>query len=378
MRIFPVIVAAVTALVLAACSGSGTQNATSGSVSGVITIGGPFNGALELHVGLINNASGEVVQHQNVGRVTSAATGTLTGREIAFGFSEIPFGAYRIGVYYQPADTPVYIYQSTPLTLNDTNALITNFTGRGSFTGPEPWGTISGRISLTGTWPADKIVFVGFTPAGTQNTFQFLVAQNGTVGNTTEYTTHQPDGIVVFNIAHIAYGTYDVALFSYDPVSHIPTICGMRDVPVVVSAADANITHVNFPADFAGDPGVDPELGSISGTLTFDGPLPAYLETSQDFVSIAANTFPPQQGAPPSDMKIKPSMLGPGYTVEYELPDLPYGEYNVSVFVYNFATHTPVYLGWYGSEANPGHVVVDAGTPHIANIDFMASVAPLE
>lgn len=379
MRTLPIIIAAAVSLALAACSGAGTQNtATSGSISGVITIGGPFNGALELHVGLVDNATGIVAQEQTVGRVAAAATGTLNGRDITFSFGAIPFGTYKIGVYYMPAATPVYIYQSAPVTFNATNALVSNFTAHGSFTGAEPWGTISGRINLTGAWPADRIVFVGFTPTGTQNTFQYIVHELATVGSTMEYTTHQADGTVVFNIAHIAYGTYDVAFFSYDPVSHIPTVCGARDVPVVVNAADANVTHVNFPADFGGDPGVDPALGSISGTLTFDGPLPAYLETSQDFVSVAANTFPPQQGAPPSDMKIKPSLLSPTYTIEYELPDLPYGEYNVSAFVYNFATHTPVYLGWYGTEANPGHVVLDAGTPHVANLDFNASVAPLQ
>jgi hypothetical protein len=379
MRTLLVLITVTAGLMLAACNGAGPQDApTTGSISGVITIGGPFNGSLELHAGLVNNATGVVAQEHNVGRIASAATGTLTGRNIAFSFDAIPFGTYKVAVYYQPAATPLFIYQSAPVTLNETNAMVANFTGQGSFTGSEPWGTISGRIALTGTWPTDKIVFVGFAPEGTQNIYQFIVQEHATVGGTGEYTTHQEDGTVVFNIAHITYGSYTVSLYSYDSVTHIPTLCGQRDVPVVVSAADANITHVNFPADFGGDPGVDPVLGSISGTVTFDGALPAYLETSQNFVSVAANTFPPQQGAPPSDMKLKPSMLSTTHTVQYELPDLPYGEYNVSVFVYNFDTHTPVYLGWYGTEANPGHVVLDATTPHVSNLDFNASVTPLQ
>lgn len=373
------ILALVASLALAACSGGGTNNvATTGSVAGKVTVGGPFAGALELHIGLVDNATGAITQHQVAGRIAAATTATLTGRDINFSFDAIPFGTYKVSVYYQPGADPVYIYQSDPIAFNAQNAEISNFNDDCSFTGPGPWGTVSGRVALSGAWPANQIVFVGFTPTGTMNTLQFLVEEDATVGDTSEYTTHQADGTVVFNVAHIAYGTYDVALFSYDPVTHIPTLCGAFDDPVTVNATDANVTHVNFPADFAGDPGPDPDLGSISGTLTFLGALPPYLETSSNFVSVAANTFPPQQGAPPSDMKIKPSMLGAGFTLDYELPNLPYGEYNVSVFLYDLATHIPVYLGWYGSEANPGHVVVDGATPHVTGIDFDVAVEPLQ
>lgn len=366
-------------IMLAACGGSGSGNVfTSGSISGVITVGGPFNGALELHAGLADAVTGTIVQHVSAGHVTAAATGTLNGREVSFSFDEIPFGSYKVVLYYQPGSDPVFLFQSAAMTFDASHASITGFTDSCSFTGAKPWGTISGRIALSGAWPADQLVFVGFTPQGTTNTYQFLVNETGTVGDTTEYTTHQDDGVVVFNVAYLAYGMYDVGLFTYDPVSHAVGVCGMRDVPITLNGQDANATHVNFPADFAGDPGVDPALGSISGTITFDGVLPAYLETSQNFISVAANTFPPQQGAPPSDMKIKPSMLSATYTVSYELPDLPYGDYNVSVFLYDLATHMPVYLGWLGSQAVPGHVVLDAATPNVSSVDFNATVAPLQ
>lgn len=379
MRIIILGLSLAACIMLGACSGSGSNNVfTGGRISGSITVGGPFNGALELLVGLVDTATGTVVQHASAGHVTSAATGGLSGREVSFSFDQIPLGSYKIAVYYQPGADPVFLYQSAAMTVDADHANVTGFTDSCSFTGAKPWGTISGRIALSGTWPADQLVFVGFTPHGTSNTYQFIVNETGTVGDTTEYTTHQTDGVVVFNVAYLAYGSYDVGLFTYNPVSHAVGVCGLRDVPITLTEQDANATHVNFPADFAGDPGVDPALGSISGTITFDGVLPAYLETSQNFISVAANTFPPQQGAPPSDMKIKPSMLSPTYTVSYELPDLPYGDYNVSVFLYDLGTHTPVYLGWLGSQAVPGHVLLSAATPNVSGIDFNATVAPLQ
>ncbi|MDQ3023812.1 MAG: hypothetical protein M3R04_05425 [bacterium] len=348
------IAAALAALLLGSC-GSSNVGPTTGSVSGSLEVAGPFNGAAELNVGLFPDGSDVPVQTAVAGRVTSVASATLSGRAIAFSFTDVTFGIYSVRLYSSGPGGNTFHFRSADITLSELNPTVSNFDEQASFTGEGPFGSVSGIALLSDDFEfpaAGELAFIGISPVSDpQNALQWIVD-----------SADASSGQLAFNIDGIAYGTWLVGLYGYNPGTHAVTVFGLLDAPLTVSAATPNITGAVFGADSGGDPGVDPALASISGTVTFNGGLPA-----GQYIAVAANTIPPQQGAPPSTFDVLASAVD-GNTVAFTLPLLPDGTYSVSIFSYDFATHTATYFGEYDG------TVVIAAAASVADIDFNADV----
>src|SRR3954467_7654145 len=88
------------ALSIAACGSHNVGGATTGDISGSITLDGPINGAVDLQIGLFtSDLSVPPVETTDVGHVRSAVTATLSGRAIAFSFTDVAFGTYTVRLY---------------------------------------------------------------------------------------------------------------------------------------------------------------------------------------------------------------------------------------------------------------------------------------
>jgi len=360
------IVVLASIFLLASCGGGGGNDPDPlGTVTGTLTIGGPLDSSVTMSIGLFATGSDTPVVSTEIGHITSAAHGTSATRTNPFSFTNVALGTYVVRAYgLTRSQQTVFYYTSDPITLTAATPSVTGLTPVMSFTGPEPWGTISGVIDLGGTWPTDRSVFVGFTQASTDELFQYVVTENQPTDGYVEHT----GGQVIFNIDHLAYGSYTVGIYGYNSTTHAFDTYGERDVDILVHGGDPNITNVNFPADFAGDPGTDPVLGTIAGTVTFSDALPQ----TGGFVAIGANTIPPQQGAPIASYDVEPGDLAGNMEVAYTLEDLPNGEYTIGIFSYDFATHTAVYFGAFDGTVT----VTDANKDH-TGIDFDADISLL-
>jgi hypothetical protein len=356
MRIVLAAVAAFIVLGVAACGGGGGVAAT-GTIGGKVTVGGPINGAVELLVGLVDDATDQIVDSATAGHVVTAATASLSGRQITFSFDGLALGTYRVVVFSQSGAIPTYWYQGDPITLSAATPSVTNFSEDMSFSGPGPWGTISGVVLPQGntTWPAASLLtFIGFNKTDEPtNILQWLVSEDDLNG-----------GHLVFNVDHLDFGDYNVGFYGYNPVTHAVSVYGIYDHVVTISAGDVNATNVNFPSDFDGDPGADGDFGTINGTITFNGDLPA-----GQFISVGANTIPPQAGAPIASFDVAPEDLDGNHQVNFVLAGLPADTYSVAIFSYDFNTHQATYFGEYN-----GTVIVDADNLNFTGIDFDADV----
>ncbi|MEZ5339510.1 MAG: hypothetical protein R3F46_14770 [bacterium] len=340
-------------LLLASCGGGGTEQLTTGIVSGQVTVVGPINGAVDLMVGVFPQGSTTPTQSSSAGHVTSTAS--LSGRTISYEFSELPFGNYYIGVFAEGA-TPTFYYESGSFSFNEQAQIVSGLQGQCSFSGAAPWGTVSGSTSIVGDWPTDgKLTFIGISPmSAPQNVLQYLVSESNV-----------NDGRIHYDIEGIAYGTYLVGFYGYDPVSRQVDTYGAFDSPVTVSGSSPNVATVNFASDFAGDPGTDPQLGTITGTVSLSAALPSGL-----FYYVAANTIPPAQGAPPAVYEVFEDQLS-GSSIDFTLSFLDDDTYSVSIFAYDVTTHQATYFGEYD-----GTVTVSGGDSH-SGIDFTADVSQL-
>jgi hypothetical protein len=349
-------------LLSASCSGgSGTPDATFGTISGSVTVAGPINGAANLQVGLFPSGSDDPALTAEAGHITSAAAGTaaLSGRAITYSFTEVPFGTYNVGLFYAAGGSNVFLYRGSDIALNAQHASVTGQTATASFTGSGPFGSVSGATLIGGDWPTDgQLVFVGLAPQSNPSAALQLIVSEDELN----------EGVLHYGLESIAYGTYFVGLFGYNPVTHAVTTFGQFDAPVVVSAAQPNAANVNFGSDFAGDPGVDPELGSIAGTITFSGTLSDSL-----YVYVAANTIPPQQGPPPAVFDVIPAAIV-NNQLQYHLGFLTPGDYSVSIFSYDIATHQAVYFGEYDGTVT---VTASGSGQHTTGIDFNADTSLL-
>jgi hypothetical protein len=351
--------------VFAGCGGSGETINVTGTIGGTIDVGGPISGMAELTVGAFTAGGTTAVDSVMVGEVsTSAVTGSIAGREITFQFTELALGDYEIAVY---SGTTEY-YRSDPISLTTSSPSHTAFSESMSFAGPEPWGTISGTIDLgEGDWPApaERYVYLGFKK-GDEGRLQYPVTEGYVYDGYVEHKV--ADGQIIFNIDFLTYGEWTVGFYGYNYTTHQVTTYGERDVTVLIHGGSPNATGCNFPADFAGDPGVDPVLGTISGTITFSGALP----TVGGFIAVGANTIPPQQGAPIGHMEITPEMLDASFMVDYVIENLPEDTYGVAIFAYDMATHQATYFGEY-----PDPVEITEVAPDPTGIDFNADVSVL-
>ncbi|MCH7472223.1 hypothetical protein IIA79_04655 [bacterium] len=316
-----------------------------------------MNSAVEISAGVFTAGSNVPVESVDLGRVTSVGTGSLSGRTIDFSFSDLDFGDYQIGVYSLSGIELIFWYLSDTISLSGAAPEVGNFSDAMSFSGPAPWGTVSGIVLLSGDWPGDRLVFVGIAPHDNPSeVLQWIVIEDDL-----------SEGKYYFNFESIAYGQYLVGFYGYDSTTHQVDTYGAFDDPVTVAAENPYVSSVNFPSDFAGDPGTDPELGSVSGTVTFTGPLPEGLP-----VWVAANTIPPQVGSPPSTFQVFADQIGSDNTLDYSLGFLPDDEYSVSIFSYDIIQHQATYFGEYN-----GTVAIDAGNQNVTGIDFTADVSLL-
>jgi len=351
----------------AGCGGGGGGVPVAGRIAGSITIGGPVNSSAEVAVGLFQAADNQLVASFEAGRITSeaVATGSVNGREITYDFSGLELGSYYTGIYSGEAAAPQIIWQGDPVVVNDGSPESTGRQDTASMLGNGPYGTISGVVDVAGDWPADgSLVFLGFDLNGSGNPAAYYVFE----GMPSDGTAGFDGSKLIYNMDFLPYGSYTVGLYQYNPQTHAFMPLGERDVAIEVGADDPNVTNVNFPANFAGDPGEDPTLGTITGTVNFSGALP-----SGPKYYVAANTIPPQMGAPLSSLELPPEDVGAGGPFGYQLDGLPDGEYTVSVFAYNFQTHQATYFGDYD-----GTVIIDEQAQLVAGIDFDADVSILE
>ncbi|MCC7479610.1 hypothetical protein IT575_14300 [bacterium] len=359
-RYLYLIVVGLLMLALASCGGGNEPVAANGTVSGDVDVVGPFNGAVELNVGLFASGSDTPLQTGVGGRITSAATVSQNGRQFNFSFSDVEPGTYTVRVYGSGPGGNTFYYTSDEFTTSAASPNKTFSNEKCSFTGEGPnFGTISGIAALQGntTFPdsASFITFIGFSPVSApQNVSQWVVSSADV----------QTGNKLVFNVDGIAFGTWLVGLYVYNPATFDFETVGAFDSPVTITPTDDNAQGIVFPADFDGDPGTDPELGVISGTVTFNQDLPA-----GQFITISANTIPPQQGAPPASFDVVPADLDANKQVQFTLPLLLDGDYSVSIYSYDFATHTAIYFGEY-----PTTVSIAEGNRNITGIDFDADV----
>ena len=354
--LFAIAVAAAV-LCIASCSSKNPISAEDGTIAGSLTLDGPINGAAELLVGLFQGASDTLVDSATAGHVTSTATATLSGRAIAFSFSDIDFGTYNVRLYSTSAGNDTFYFISDPITISASAPNVTNFAEHASFTGEGPFGSISGVALLSDDFEfpgAGELAFIGFSPVSDpQNAYQWIVDSGDATGNQ-----------LVFNVDGLAYGTWIVGLYGYNPQTHAVSVFGLLDDPITINAGNPNATGAVFGADSDGDPGDDPTLGTINGTVTFNGALP-----EGQSIFVAANTVPPQQGAPIASQEV--TSLD-GRTFDFSLPLLPNGDYSVSIFSYDFANHQAVYFGDYS-----GTVTVDDAHLTVNDIDFDADVTTI-
>jgi hypothetical protein len=342
---------------IVSCGSSNVGGATTGDISGSITLDGPINGAAELLVGLFPSGSDTPSETATAGHVTSTASATLSGRAIAFSFSDVEFGTYTVRLYSTGVGGNTYYFTSSAITVNESTPEVDNISAHASFTGEGPFGSISGVALLSDDFEfpgAGDLAFIGFSPVSDpQNAYQWIV-DSGDASN----------GQLVFNVDGLAYGTWIVGLYGYNPATHAVSVLGLLDDPITISAAAPNATGAVFGADSDGDPGDDPTLGVINGTVTFNGALP-----EGQAIFVAANTIPPQQGAPISSQEV--TSLD-GRTFDFSLPLLPSDDYSVSIFSYDFANHQGVYFGEYD-----GTVTIDAAHLTVDSIDFNADVTTI-
>src|SRR5688572_26515740 len=116
----------LAALCIASCNSKNPIGAEEGTIAGSITVDGPINGAAELLVGLFRGSSDTLVESATVGHVTSTATATLSGRAIAFSFTDVDFGTYNVRLYSTSAGNNTYYFTSELITISASAPHVTN------------------------------------------------------------------------------------------------------------------------------------------------------------------------------------------------------------------------------------------------------------
>lgn len=346
-----VVIAALASL--CACGGGGGAEPT-GTVSGTIEIGGPIVGGVPLTVGLFTPGSDNPVDAVEAGHLLSAATGVVNDRTLTFSFTELALAPCVVRVYAAGQTANTFYYTSDVINLSAQAPSVMDFEGEMSFSGAGPWGSFGGVIAIAGDWPAERSVYIG-------------VKNNTTEGRRLQWYLKEADvatGQYVYYMDNLTPGDYTVGLYGYNGATHQVDVYGEFDTDVAVEEG-LYAPGISFVSNFEGDPGVD-ALGSIAGVITLNGDL-----ADGPYFAVAANTIPPQPGPPTGSMDVDVSLIANG-KLEYIMSDLPYGEYAVSIFIYDTSTHQATYFGEYDST-----VVVDVDNLAHTGIDFDADVSIL-
>jgi hypothetical protein len=271
------------------------------------------------------------------GSATPTAQGNANadGDDWGFAFEQVPYGIYFVRLSAEFDDNPTLVLNQTePITVSST-------TPNHTIVAPNAIGidgTISGIVRVAGDFPTDRMVFVRVMrtditiPPGPPDEL------NSVTFDVTEDLIE--DGQFRYDIEYTSYGIFQIELLGYDLTTHGVEVYGEYPEDVVIDYLDHNLFSHNFGAGFGVAP-PEVENGIISGTVVFTGdPVWDYQ------VYISANTIPPVQGAPPGNFKIDEANYNAAGTA-FEMKNLVYGEYSVSVYQYNRSIHKANYFGVY-------------------------------
>ena len=210
-------------------------NPNSGRISGVLTAQGPL--PLE-EVGLALRFTGSDLEVENVvvGRFPATASASFFGRDIQFDFSGLFLGNYDILVY-SGTGVQRQIWDTISGIAPQFNGQTTVVNEAISFTGPTPFGSVAGTVTLTGAWPATaRRVFIGVQPQSGPLLYWPLEEADVVAGR------------LAYIVGGLSYGTYTLGLFSEDLQGNI-TEHGTAGAQTI-SAAAPDLTAVDFPATF--------------------------------------------------------------------------------------------------------------------------------
>lgn len=352
------------AIALSACGGSGVKNRP-----GTPTVKGSIAGKFVANNALPDGAALSVALFKK-GDINPTATKTpsMDGADLAFSFADISLGIYYVQLRASHAGASasslgrsasheghdIVLAQTNDLTINSTTPNLTGVTVNAIGTD----GTVSGIVQVAGDYPVGKMVFIYVYRTD-------IALPPGPPDGVNAKTFDVPSTMIEnsqfrFDIENISYGTYKIELNGYNPATHEVEVYGSYAAEVVLDYTDHNLFSKNFGAGF----GVEPppvQNGAISGTVNFTG-IPDWTYP----IYVSANTIPPVQGAPPGNVQVEEAAYNAAGTA-FEMTNLVYGEYSVSVYQYNFTTHRATYFGSYS-----GTVTLSETSPEASGITFTA------
>ena len=337
-------------LIVASCGGGGIKlnpNPTTnyGSITGKFIANNFLTEGAVLRVALYLQGSATATAQDNA---------IADGDDWGFAFERVPYGVYFVRLSAAVDDKTLVLNQSEPITVSSTTPNHTDVMPVAI--GID--GTISGIVRVAGDYPSDKMVFVNLTRTD-------VTLNPGPPDELNNITFDVPETLIEngefrYDIENASYGVYTIQLVGYDLTTHALEVYGEYDGDIVIDYLDHNLFSHNFAAGF----GVEPpslEEGIIRGTVTFTG-TPDWSQS----IYVSANTIPPGAGAPPGNYQIEQATYNAA-GVEFEMRNLVYGEYSVSIYQYNFTTHQATYFG-----VHDGNVTIDAANPSVNGIDFEA------
>ncbi|MCD6120080.1 hypothetical protein J7K50_09635 [bacterium] len=347
-RVFAVL--GVTLLLfVASCGGGGGVNPNpnpnpdvdKGSISGRFILNNLLPEDAVLKVVLLKDGATTPVAEQSP---------SADGDDWAYSFTDISYDSYYVRLTAGVDGKTIVLNQTDSITIDDLNpdrtSISTDAVGLD--------GTISGIVQVAGDFPTDRMVFVRVMRT------DITVSQgppdelNSVTFDVTEDLIE--DGQFRYDIENTSYGIFQIELLGYDTQTHEIEVYGEYPENVVIDYLDHNLFSHNFGAGFGVDP-PEVENGIIRGTVVFTGdPVWDYS------IYASANTIPPVQGAPPGNFKIDEANYDAAGT-PFEMKNLVYGEYSVSIYQYNFNIHKANYFGVY--EEN---ITISAENPVVEGI----------
>lgn len=364
MRLVCMVLVAVVVITLSACGGSGVKDrpgtpVTKGSITGKFVANNALPEGASFSVALFKK-----------GETNPLATSVpaADGADLAFNFADIALGIYYVQLRASHGGAApsslsriashegheVVLAQTGDLTISAGSPNLSDVTANAI--GID--GTISGVVQVAGDYPTGKMVFIYVYRTD-------IALPPGPPDGVNAKTFDVPASLIEnnqfrYDIENISYGTYKIELNGYNPATHEVEVYGSYASEVLLDYGDHNLFAKNFGAGF----GVEPppvQNGSISGSVSFSGtPNWAYP------IYVSANTIPPIQGAPPGNILITEATYNSSGTA-FEMTDLVYGEYSISVYQYNFTTHQAAYFGSYS-----GTVTLTEENPAVSGITFEA------
>jgi len=165
----------------------------------------------------------------------------------SYQFTGLDFGTYSIAVVVNfgeaYGDRMEYLYAPQDITITSDNPVVSGFDFTVEFpSAPSGTGSISGTVTFLGDFPdvsPPAGVYIGASVAIDQPSAYFVqITADDLIGNEVSYT-----------LDDVAYGTYFISIFVYDPTTHKPEFFGAYDGAVTIDEASPNATGIDFDAD---------------------------------------------------------------------------------------------------------------------------------